>query len=189
MQQNDLCGIRNIFSGNMHQIVSQRWRVLQRHLAAAAGAPRPRLPVLSSSAEDRIPHLWNRSRGYAGRACWQQASALWHGYMQRADKVVLRVHILLRSQHTRATRPVLAVGGPDSAPFSYSGGPVRGAALTRLGAAVFASIRPLNPPANRFQLFRITGDGSCMLRAVVVQVSSLYRHKDHCSTHSVLRGS
>jgi hypothetical protein len=37
----------------MHQTASQRLRVLQRHLAAAAGAPRPRLPVLSSLAEDR----------------------------------------------------------------------------------------------------------------------------------------
>jgi hypothetical protein len=33
-------------SGSMHQTASQRTSVLQRHLAAAAGAPRPRLPVL-----------------------------------------------------------------------------------------------------------------------------------------------
>jgi hypothetical protein len=54
MQQNDLrsAWYPHSFPGDMHQTALQRLRVLQRHLAAAAGgAPRPRVPVLSSLAD------------------------------------------------------------------------------------------------------------------------------------------
>jgi hypothetical protein len=155
----------------MHQTASQRLRVLQRHLAAA-GAPRPRLPVLSSLAEDRSSLVYGAAAVAVlgvlatGKCCTDRLTCI---SKSEAKQLVTDFAHPPSGLYTRAARPALAYGGPpaaDSIPYSYPAASARGAG-PRLGGAAFASIRPFTSPANRFQLFRITGDGSCMFRAVV----------------------
>lgn len=160
----------HIIERKMQQVASQRLKVLQRQLASA-GVPRPRFPVIASLTEgERSPFVYGAAAAAVLGVCLVSSKLVLRGTCMRCCN--LKTHPV--SAHPPAGlytrgRPLLATGSPsiaDSIPYSYPAGPARTGG-SRLAGAAFASIRPFTPPANKFQLFRITGDGSCMFRAVV----------------------